>query len=55
MRQQTTDKNAKVTPLFELTSPEGSEQVKTFDKAWQRSHELCAPVDVTLLKWVRVD
>lgn len=47
----------KITVVAEctVTSPEGTEVVRSFDKAWHRSLELDRPVNVMFNRFVRID
>jgi hypothetical protein len=38
-----------------VSSPEGTETVRTFDGAWVRAHDLPRPTTISLVRFVRAD
>lgn len=49
------DKDATVVAECTVTSPEGVEIIRTFDKAWHRALELPMPVNLQFNRFVRKD
>lgn len=50
-----TDKEVTVVAEFTITSPKGTERVKTFCASWQRAWQLPTPVLISHTGWVRKD
>lgn len=54
-KTQKNDKTVTVVAELEVTSPEGTEEIKTFCAAWVRAWELPTPVAISHIGWVRKD
>lgn len=50
---QKKDNEVTVVAQLTVTSPEGTEKIKTFCAAWLRALELPTPVTVTHTDWIR--
>lgn len=49
------EKRIPMVAQLQVTSAEGVETIRTFDRAWHRAFELPTPVNIKFIQFVRAD